>query len=391
MGRLKYPPMKPNLEWRISEAMQVFLDFMEASGANPKTIKSYRVAIMDFARYLGDKPLKEIGYTDYLNWIKYRMRTGFSKKYKNDKKALQTTLHYYSLFVRNFLKWIGLDGLPVVPKPRRDVVDALTPEEVNALISVAVDPIDRLIVSLLLETGLRASEALNIEIRDIDFRRRAIRVRGKYGKERIVLFGPLTEEALRQAWPLISKTRKLIPLSYQGLYKRLKKLARKAGLSPERVHPHVLRHTFATEALRRGMSLPALQKLLGHSDIKTTQIYLHLLLDDVSEQYHRAFSRTQYGGYGVVGVVGDAKGHQQWYNEVLQEPLSDSIGYDVYHEEHEYSYGIQANHDDSPQFISFEEHTSQQLLQPPRTQARQWDRRVYPSSISQSMRRERNR
>ena len=294
MGTLKLPPVKVDLNWKITDAMKIFLDFMEASGANPKTVKSYRVAITDFANFVGNKLLKDIGYLDYVNWIKYRMKNGFTNGYKNDKRAIQTTLHYYSLFVRNFLKWIGLDGLPVVPKPRRDVVDALTPEEVRSLIRVAIDPIDKLIISLLLETGLRASEALSVTIRDIDFRRRAIRVRGKYGKERIVFYGALTERALKEAWPIVSKYGKLIPMSYQGLYKRLKRLARMAGIPPEKVHPHVLRHTFATEALRRGMSLPALQKLLGHSDIKTTQIYLHLLLDDVSEQYRRAFSFESY-------------------------------------------------------------------------------------------------
>ena len=82
---------------------------------------------------------------------------------------------------------------------------------------------------------------------------------------------------------------RVVPLTYQALYKRVKRLAERAGLDPERVRPHVLRHTFATEALRRGMSLPALQRLLGHSDIKITERYLHLVTEDVEREYRRIF------------------------------------------------------------------------------------------------------
>jgi len=183
-----------------------------------------------------------------------------------------------------------------VPKPRGSRVDALREEEVLRLLSAARDTLDLLILALLLETGLRAQEAVSLRLRDVDLERREIRVRNaKYGEERIVFFGDLTAAALAK-WleenPGLGPDDPLLGISYSGLYKRLKSLARRAGLDPSRVRPHMLRHTFATEALRRGMSLPAVQRLLGHKDIKTTQIYLHLLREDVRAEYERSIARA---------------------------------------------------------------------------------------------------
>lgn len=296
MVRFDLPPPPPGLLAKGNrEVLEAFLAALAAAGASEKTVKAYRAAISDFLEYIGDKPLREVSDTDVAGWVYERLSRGVRRPREGDGRARRVTMHYYTLFLRGFFEWLGLDvKVPVVRKPRRSRVEALRAEDVHKLIMAARDPLDLLIVALLFETGLRAQEAVGLQWRDIDFSRREIRVRNaKYGEERIVLYGQLTEQALQ----LILATRPprgpdepVLGISYSGLYKRLKTLARRAGLDPERVRPHVLRHTFATEALRRGVPLPVVQRLLGHHDIKVTQVYLHILDEDVRRAYQAAFN-----------------------------------------------------------------------------------------------------
>ena len=308
------PPPPDILERSNDEILELFLDALRAAGANEKTVKAYRAAITDFLSFIGNKPLRDVTQEDVLRWRSERLRRGFPRKRRNKRRQLdpfeerrlrQTTLHYYTLFLRSFFEWLRLDiRVPVVAKPRGREVEALNEEEVIRLLQAARDTLDILILALLLETGLRAQEALSLKLRDINFERREIRVRNaKYGEERIVFFGDLTAAALAK-WleehPELGPEDKLLGISYSTLYKRLKSLARRAGIPEERVRPHVLRHTFATEALRRGMSLPAVQRLLGHRDIKTTQVYLHLLREDIRAEYQRAFGLGAYQAPAMV-------------------------------------------------------------------------------------------
>jgi integrase/recombinase XerD len=302
--RFELPPPPPRiLEKSNEEVLEAFLAALAAGGASPKTVKAYRAAIADFLAFIGDKPLRDVGDADVAAWIYRRLSEGVRRprspgdEFFKEQRERQVTMHYYTLFLRGFFEWLGLSvHVPVVKKPRGRSVEALSPAEIERLLNAVNDALDLLIVALLFETGLRAQEAVSLKLRDIDFARREIRVRNaKYGEERIVFYGALTEQAL-QIWlqlnPGLRPDDKLLGISYSGLYKRLKALAKRAGIDPRKVRPHVLRHTFATEALRRGVPLPVVQRLLGHRDIKVTQIYLHLVTDDVREAYQRAFGAT---------------------------------------------------------------------------------------------------
>jgi integrase/recombinase XerD len=278
----------------LSEAAEAFLRALAESGASPLTVKSYRAAVSSFVSFVGPStPASRLTPDDYYRWLSAARARGPRGPRGG---RWESTLHYYSIFVRRFLGWLGLRGpLQAEPNRRRGFSGALTWDEVEALLSAARDVYDALIVSLMVESGLRARELVSLTWADVDLVRNQVRVTGKYGKERVVFLGPNARALLLSLSAGRRPEERVVPLSYQAVYNRLKAMARRAGVDPSRVRPHVLRHTFATEALRRGVSLAALQRLLGHSDIKVTQLYLHLLDDDVRREYERAFLQAYPG------------------------------------------------------------------------------------------------
>ncbi|MBE9390611.1 tyrosine-type recombinase/integrase [Fervidicoccus fontis] len=284
-------------EMSSEQAAEYFLSLLSASGLSEKTIRSYRAAIYDFLNFSKVKRLNEISQNLILNWINYRLKNGFEKRGgKEEKRKIQSTMHYYTLFLRKWLTWAGFDSkiVPIVKKPQSGEISALTKEEIDKLFSSSRDLLDMLIISLLFETGMRANELLSITADDVDLTDGEISVKNaKYGKVRTVFLGENSKFLLAERVKNISSGERVIPLSYNGLYKRIKSLAKRAGIPLEKVRPHILRHTFATEAVRSGMSLPALQKILGHSDIKVTQIYTHLLKDDLKKEYYSKFTLSR--------------------------------------------------------------------------------------------------
>lgn len=276
----------------LEQAMEEFLSHLRASGASERTIRSYRAAIKDLISVIGNKKVSELDEKDIQLWRLERLRKGF-KRNRGNPRSSQTTLYYYSLFIRSFIKWLGRDiGIGGFKRGPRRLIETLRVQEIYRLINASKDILDLLIVSLLLETGLRASELLSIRWDDVDLEAREIYVRNaKYGEERVVFIGDLSRRVLEE-WRRYSSQGedRVVPITYTALYKRLKKLAARAGVDPRKVRPHIMRHTFATESLKRGLPLPALQRILGHRDIKTTQVYLHMLKEDIKNMYMKIYT-----------------------------------------------------------------------------------------------------
>ena len=156
--------------------------------------------------------------------------------------------------------------------------------------------------------GLRASEAIGLDVADIDLDEAVLRARGKGSKERVVPVGRAAIVAVRiyleRGRPALvhgGTVAQLFvnfrgePLTRQGLYKIVRRHAASAGLG-DQMSPHTLRHTFATHLLAGGCDLRSLQEMLGHADIATTQLYTHLSADRLKDVYFEAHPRAKSGG-----------------------------------------------------------------------------------------------
>ena len=166
--------------------------------------------------------------------------------------------------------------------------EPLTQDEANRLANACQTGQEKLVIWTLLDTGLRASELANLKRDDIDWQGHRLMIYGKGG--------PYGSRSKRRVIPMSTRVRPLIESHFSmhddfGVTRRtlqrvVKRVANRAGISRP-CSPHVLRHTFSVTAIRKGISLPALQRLLGHDNLTTTEIYLNLSPEDVVEEYQR--------------------------------------------------------------------------------------------------------
>ena len=228
-----------------------------------------------------------------------------------------STIHRKAACLRSFYKHLRRDELiaddptAVLTAPRRakKLPQVLNYAEVQKLLASprGDEPTalrDRALLEVMYACGLRASETIGLELADIDLRQGFLRARGKGSKERIVPLGRKAIAAisvyLRGGRPKLigeGHEAKLFvnfrggPLSRQGLYKIVQRHARAAGLDGK-LSPHTLRHSFATHLLAGGCDLRAVQEMLGHADISTTQMYTHLSGEQLKEVYFSAHPRA---------------------------------------------------------------------------------------------------
>jgi integrase/recombinase XerD len=192
-----------------------------------------------------------------------------------------------------------------LPRRNRTLPRTLSAAEAERLIDAAAGTTpralrDRALVELLYGAGLRVSEATGLHRRSIDLDERIVRALGKGSKERLVPLGRPAVDALRRYVamgrphldrrnrPELFLNARGGPLTRAGIFLILRRLADKAGLEPKRVHPHLLRHSFATHLLEGGADLRSVQEMLGHADLSTTELYTHVSDRRRRELYFRA-------------------------------------------------------------------------------------------------------
>ena len=303
------------VEARYEHLVLDFLAYLEFErGLSRNTLEAYRGDLLQLGRFLAERQRSAIEATpadisDFLT----RLAAGDDEH----RPASPATIHRKSACLRSFYRHLRREGLrdsdPTAslsaPRRSRKLPQVLTRGEVDRLLSQprGGDPQalrDRALLELMYASGLRASEAIGLDVTDIDLDERMLRARGKGSKERIV---PVGQAALKAVRAYLERGRASLvkdrtethlfvnfrggQLTRQGLYKIVRRHALTAGLA-DRMSPHTLRHTFATHLLAGGCDLRSVQEMLGHADVSTTQLYTHLSSERLKDVYFKAHPRA---------------------------------------------------------------------------------------------------
>lgn len=261
-----------------------------AARRSPRTVDAYRRDLGALSAFRGGR-VREASVADLERWVAGMRASGLAP----------STISRRVSAVRAYFRHLILIGTETenpaaslqLPRRTKKLPRALSPAETERLIEAASGTMprarrDRALVELLYGAGLRVSEAVGLQKSGVDLDERIVRVVGKGGKERLVPLGRPAAEAVRRYLALGRPhlDRRYRPelflnarggaLTRAGAFLVLRKLAEKAGLEPGRVHPHLLRHSFATHLLEGGADLRSVQEMLGHADLGTTERYTHI-------------------------------------------------------------------------------------------------------------------
>ncbi len=315
----------------LAKLKQQFLEYIEIErGRSVLTVANYDRYLSRFLEFVKkdsgvEKPgdLSEELLRKYRIWLNRQkvMASGGGKDKREEREMKKRTQNYYLIALRAFLKFLAKRGVKSVSPeaielakvPERHI-DVMTHEELTRLLKMPKEGAggdeikslrDSAILELLFSTGLRVSELCSLS-RDIDLSRDELSVRGKGEKVRVVFLSPKSKDALRAylkkrgdiddalfishhkgagARELKNKSLRLTSRSIERL---VNFYAKKAGIS-QKITPHTLRHSFATDLLENGADLRSVQAMLGHSNISTTQIYTHVTdkgLREIHRQFH---------------------------------------------------------------------------------------------------------
>jgi integrase/recombinase XerD len=293
-----------------------FLAYLEFErGLSRNTLEAYRSDLLQFGQYLSEHQVDVLhaGHGDLTSFL-----DALAAGSEDRPAARPATLQRKAACLRSFYRHLRRESIiehdPTAdlraPRKGQKLPKVLSRGDVDRLLRApnGTDPgalRDRALLELMYACGLRASEAIDLEIGDVDLQAAVLRARGKGAKERIV---PVGREAISAVTAYLQRGRPALTaatpeerhlfvnrrgtgLTRQGLYKIVQRHARAVGLE-DRMSPHTLRHTFATHLLAGGCDLRAVQEMLGHADIATTQIYTHLSAERLKDVYFHAHPRA---------------------------------------------------------------------------------------------------
>ena len=300
----------------IERLLLDFLAYLELErGLSRNTLEAYRCDLLQFGEFLQKRGLGPIsaGHGDLAAFLSELAAGGEERP-----PVAPATLQRKAACLRSFYRHLRREGLiehdPTAelrgPPRTKRLPMVLSREEVGMLLSEpkGSEPRalrDRALLEVMYACGLRASEAIGLELADVDLQEGLLRARGKGSKERIV---PIGREAVGALGIYLQRGRPALVgakvesrlfvnrrgsgLTRQGLYKIIQGHAGRVGLG-DKMSPHTLRHTFATHLLAGGCDLRSLQEMLGHADLATTQVYTHLSAERLKDAYFSAHPRAK--------------------------------------------------------------------------------------------------
>ncbi|MEN3978877.1 site-specific tyrosine recombinase/integron integrase [Acinetobacter sp. CWB-B33] len=294
--------------------LAMWLKEREIQNQSAHTLQAYERDVSDFILFCGKRnlPLSDLETSDLREYLAYKV-----ERHQLSSSSLQRMLSA----IRQFMKWAEHSEymrfnpadnfqLKRQSRPLPGLVDI---ETVNQILDQPAPETevqqqmwlrDKAILELLYSSGLRLAEVQSLRIKDVDFNRQLLRITGKGNKTRIVPFGAKAKEAVMnwlQVYPLwhgdfvpeanVFITQKGNPLGARQIENRVKFQAQRAGVNVD-LHPHLLRHCFASHMLSNSGDLRAVQEMLGHSNLTTTQIYTHVDFDHLAKVYDQAHPRA---------------------------------------------------------------------------------------------------
>ena len=267
----------------MNQLRQLMLEELHRRNFADTTIRTYMHGVAHFSRYFRRSP-DQLGPEDIR---KYQAMLFTKLKYSPNTVIVRlASLRFFYVHVlkRNW----SIAETPY-PKKLRHLPVVLSQEEVGRLIDAADSPFHRVLLMTLYATGARRAEAAHLKVGDIDSQRMVVHIReGKGGKDRDVMLSPKLLDELRTYWRgLRRKPKEWLfpgnswhtsnrPVTTKVLWSACQIAAERAGLDNRHIHPHTLRHCFATHLLEAGADLRTIQILLGHQDLEVTTVYLHL-------------------------------------------------------------------------------------------------------------------
>ena len=300
----------------VTKEVEDFLTYLEKERRfSLHTVESYKEDVSFFVGFLSDnkKIVNEVDVALIRGYLLELTNSGLSKS--TIKRNIAALKHFYKfLFLRNYISNEPFE-LITSPKQEEKLPDFLSDDEIVQLLEAnrrrtdELSSRDQAILELMFASGLRASEVVNLTLQSLYLRERIIRVFGKGKKERIVPFTNSCRECLEEY--LNVTRRKLLDknvnrskenhvflnsrgekLTNRGLEYIMEEIEKKTGCYMK-LHPHKLRHSFATSLLSKGADLRTIQEFMGHESIGTTQVYTHVTYSEMKSVYDKAFPRAK--------------------------------------------------------------------------------------------------